>query len=118
MSSNNTFYHKVYRVVCRVPYGRVVTYGQVAVILGCPNAARAVGYAMHNTPHGRGIPWHRVINARGRISIKGDVYAAEIQRALLESEGVVFDDGERVDLKKSRWWGPEDPFEFSDNEEF
>ncbi|MBW2149511.1 MAG: MGMT family protein [Deltaproteobacteria bacterium] len=110
--SEPSFYHQIYRVVCRVPRGQVVTYGQVAVILGCPGAARAVGYAMHRTPHGQGIPWHRVINARGRISIKGDVYAAEAQRALLESEGVVFEDGDRVDLKKYRWPGPEDPFEF------
>jgi len=80
--------------------------------LGCPGAARAVGYAMHSTPGGQGIPWHRVINARGRISIKGDVYAAEIQKVLLESEGVVFQDGDRVDLKKYRWPGPADPFEF------
>jgi len=110
--SEPSFYHQIYRVVCRVPRGQVVTYGQVAVILGCPGAARAVGYAMHRTPQGQGIPWHRVINARGRISIKGDVYAAEAQRALLESEGVVFEDGDRVDLKKYRWPGPEDPFEF------
>jgi len=114
MHSSNSFYQRVYQVVRRVPYGQVVTYGQVAVILGCPCAARAVGYAMHNTPRGQGIPWHRVINARGRISIKGDVYAAEIQRALLESEGVVFEETDRVDLKKYRWQGPEDPFEFGE----
>lgn len=98
----------------QVPYGQVATYGQVAIILGCPSAARAVGYAMHMTPHGHGLPWHRVINAQGRISIKGDVYAAEIQRVLLESEGVIFEDGDRVDLKKYRWPGPEDAFEFED----
>jgi methylated-DNA-protein-cysteine methyltransferase-like protein len=106
--STPKFHPYVYRVVAKVPRGKVVTYGQVAAILGAPRAARAVGTALRYLPRSlhRKIPWQRVINAQGGISVRGDVMRAEEQRWLLEDEGVVFDRHGRVDLKIYRWKGP------------
>jgi methylated-DNA-protein-cysteine methyltransferase related protein len=102
------FHRLVYRVVRKVPRGTVVTYGQVAAILGHPRAARAVGTALRQLPPVllRAVPWQRVINATGRISHRGDVLRADQQRELLEAEGVSFDRSGRVDLRRVRWKGP------------
>jgi methylated-DNA-protein-cysteine methyltransferase-like protein len=101
------FRRLVYRVVARVPRGKVVTYGQVAAILGQPRAARAVGTALAalsgaslNT-----VPWQRVIGASGRCTHRDGV-SASVQRDLLEREGVRFDRRGHVDLKRVRWSGP------------
>ena len=103
---NETFYEQVYAFVRRVPPGSVVTYGQVAVELGAPAAARAVGYALHFMPKPSDIPWWRVINARGAISYKGRGSSADQQRTMLEDEGIVFNADDRVDLTRVRWWPP------------
>jgi len=100
-----TFYERVYAFVCEVPAGRVVTYGQVAVALGSPAAARAVGYALSYLGPTTDVPWWRVINARGGISLKGRGAAADLQRDLLEREGVTFDATGRTSLNDFRWWG-------------
>lgn len=102
-----SFYRLVYRLVRRVPRGTVVTYGQVAAILGQPRGARAVGMALGAL---RGplldlVPWQRVINAAGRCSHR-DGSGAELQRDLLEREGIRFDRRGRVDLGRVRWRGP------------
>ncbi len=101
------FARAVYALVREVPRGTVVTYGQVAAILGHPRAARAVGTALSNLPRplSRIVPWQRVINAGGRISIRGDVQRPDLQRELLELEGIVFR-GDQVDLRRFRWAGP------------
>jgi methylated-DNA-protein-cysteine methyltransferase-like protein len=101
------FYRLVYRVVRRVPRGKVVTYGQVAAILGQPRGARAVGVALGalRAPRVEIVPWHRVINAAGRCSHR-DGFWADIQRERLEEEGVRFDRDGRVDLKTTQWTGP------------
>jgi methylated-DNA-protein-cysteine methyltransferase-like protein len=101
------FHRLVYRVVRQVPRGKVVTYGQVAAILGRPRAARAVGQALRMLPPVllRVVPWQRVINAAGRISYRGDVFRPDLQRELLEAEGLRFQRG-AVDLKRARWTGP------------
>jgi methylated-DNA-protein-cysteine methyltransferase related protein len=101
------FYRLVYRLVRRVPRGKIVTYGQVAAILGQPRGARAVGMALGAL---RGplldlVPWQRVINAAGRCSHR-DGFWADVQRDLLEREGVRFDARGRVDLRRVRWKGP------------
>ncbi|MBX3026049.1 MGMT family protein [bacterium] len=101
------FARAVYALVRRVPRGRVVTYGQVAAILGHPRAARAVGTALANLPETliRIVPWQRVINAAGGISARGDVHRPDQQRELLAMEGVAVRGG-RVDLARFRWSGP------------
>jgi methylated-DNA-protein-cysteine methyltransferase-like protein len=98
----------VYRLVRKVPRGTVVTYGQVAAILGHPRAARAVGQALRLLPRNlfSVVPWQRVINASGRVSLRGDVGRPDAQRRLLEAEGIRFDRSGRVDLKRARWPGP------------
>jgi methylated-DNA-protein-cysteine methyltransferase-like protein len=90
----------VYRLVKRIPRGRVITYGQVARALRLRGGARAAGHAMAACPSGRGIPWHRVVGERGRILIR-EPYAS-LQRKLLESEGTAILEG-RVDLKRHAW---------------
>jgi methylated-DNA-protein-cysteine methyltransferase-like protein len=103
------FFVHVYRLVSDVPKGKVVTYGQVAALLGAPRAARAVGTALRYLPRpfSRTVPWQRVINAAGGISLRGDVSRAEEQRWLLEAEGIEFDRQGKVNLKRYRWPGPQ-----------
>ena len=100
------FYQTVYRVVRRIPAGRVTTYGHVAALCGKPRAARTVGWALHALPDGSDVPWHRVINARGGISISKVGLPPELQRALLKAEGVEFDVAGNVDLGRWGWIGP------------
>jgi methylated-DNA-protein-cysteine methyltransferase-like protein len=91
---------RVNALVRRVPRGRVVTYGQVAALVGAPRAARAVGQAMRVCP--ASVPWHRVVNGRGTVSRRGDGSGALSQRLLLEGEGVRFVRG-RIDLGRFGW---------------
>jgi methylated-DNA-protein-cysteine methyltransferase-like protein len=103
---STSFFDEVYRVVAMIPPGRVATYGQIAAYLGNPRGARTVGWALHSTPAGMDLPWHRVINAQGRIGGPPDGYRAREQRALLEAEGIVFGRGGRIDLKEYGWQIP------------
>jgi methylated-DNA-protein-cysteine methyltransferase-like protein len=96
------FHERVCDVVRRVPAGRLTTYGDVAAALGSPRVARHVGWALAALREGD-VPWHRVINAQGRISFKGDVVRGETQRRRLEAEGVAFDGADRAPLKALRW---------------
>lgn len=89
------FNSRVYAVVRRVPFGAVTTYGDVATILGSPRVARHVGFALAALREDD-VPWHRVINSRGRISFKGDTVRGVLQRTRLESEGISFEAGGRV----------------------
>ncbi len=102
----STFYDEVYRATRLIPSGRVTTYGTIAAMLGRPMASRAVGYALRALPEGSEVPWHRVINAQGRISLKArHPHETDLQRDLLEAEGVVFDADDRVDLRRFGWAG-------------
>lgn len=96
-SVSSSFFSGVYAVVRRVPRGRVVTYGQVARALGAPGAARTVGWAMRVCPDQ--VPWHRVVNARGEISLRPTTGYHE-QRARLRAEGVRLDRAGKIDLIK------------------
>src|SRR3954469_16027838 len=94
MPRTSSNYRRIYAVVSRIPKGRVATYGQVAVLAGLPRQARLVGYAMHSLPADSDVPWHRVVNATGKISIRSDGLGHdELQAQLLAREGVRFIDG-------------------------
>jgi methylated-DNA-protein-cysteine methyltransferase-like protein len=99
----NSLYQRIYAVVRRIPRGRVATYGQVAALAGIPTHARQVGYALHALPNGSAIPWHRVINARGEISLRTSSGGDLVQRVRLEKEGVRFNARDMVDLESFRW---------------
>jgi methylated-DNA-protein-cysteine methyltransferase-like protein len=90
----------VYRLVKQIPRGRVTTYGELAKSLRLRGGARAVGYAMAATPKGRGIPWHRVIGAGGKVAMPEP--HASLQRRLLATEGVPIE-GTRIDMKLYSW---------------
>ncbi len=94
-------YAAIYKVVRAVPRGRVATYGQIALLAGLPGCARQVGYALHALPPGSKVPWQRVLNARGELSL-GDE-SGERQRRLLGEEGVEFDARGRVALARFQW---------------
>lgn len=96
-------YEKFYAVARRIPRGRVATYGQIAALAGVPNGARQVGYALHALRDGSRVPWHRVLNAKGEISLRPGSGHDRVQRALLEREGVAFDEQGRVDFERARW---------------
>jgi methylated-DNA-protein-cysteine methyltransferase-like protein len=89
--------------VLSIPEGYVATYGQVAEVAGLPRRARLVGRALRHLPDESGIPWHRVVNAGGRISPRGTPRWERLQRQLLESEGVQFGPGGRIDLRAFGW---------------
>jgi methylated-DNA-protein-cysteine methyltransferase-like protein len=102
----DSFFQHVYRLVSMIPPGKVATYGQIATYLGNPRAARTVGWALRALPEGLDVPWHRVVNSQGRISLSCRGGGAQQQRAILEEEGVTFDEGGRINLKRYRWEGP------------
>lgn len=94
----DSFFEQVYALVRAVPEGRVVSYGQVAAMLGRPRAARMVGWAMRCSPDD--VPWQRVVMADGTVA-GGDF--AELRRAMLREEGVTFLRDGRVDMENCRW---------------
>ncbi len=97
------FFKKVHRIVAMIPPGAVMTYGQIAAIVGNPRASRAVGYALRAVPDGGELPWHRVVNSKGEISTRRTMQGDDdrfLQRVLLESEGVLFMESGRIDLRK------------------
>ena len=96
---NKSFYDKVYNVVMKIPRGRVATYGQVAAAAGSGGAARAVGNALHKNPAFGVIPCHRVVNAKGELAEAFVFGGVNVQKDLLEEEGVEVVDN-RVELKK------------------
>lgn len=94
---------RIYEVVQQIPRGKVATYGQVAILAGLRGHARQVGYALAALPAGTTIPWHRVINAKGGVSLRSPTGDDNRQRVLLERERVKFDDSGRVSLARYQW---------------
>ena len=92
-----------------IPLGQVATYGQVAAVIGHRGAARTVGWALHALQADSNVPWHRVVNARGRISTGGHQPQPSLQQVLLKEEGVPFSGEGQVDLQQCRWDGPDWP---------
>lgn len=103
MSRDDSKYReRVYRIVRKIPPGKVMTYGQIALILGEGYTPRTVGYVMFNSAD-EGVPWQRVINAQGRCSTGRLTIPLNLQQELLEAEGVVFDDKGKCDLSIYQW---------------
>jgi methylated-DNA-protein-cysteine methyltransferase-like protein len=99
----DSLHERIYAAVRRIPRGRVATYGQIAREAGLPGQARLVGYALHNLPDHSDVPWHRVVNARGGISLDQIFGSGRLQRALLEAEDVIFTHDGRIDLTVYGW---------------
>lgn len=94
---------RIWQVVTLIPRGKVATYGDVARHAGLPGAARRVGAALRGLPENTRIPWHRVINAQGGISLQEGSASYYRQRERLEAEGVVFRGNRRIEMGKFRW---------------
>lgn len=101
--ATSTVHSRIQAAVRRIPRGRVATYGQVAALAGFARQPRLVGYVLHALPSFTTVPWHRVINARGMISIRSSGSPSLSQRMLLEREGIVFDGRGRVSLERFQW---------------
>ena len=100
-----TLYQQIHEIIRLIPSGKVATYGQIAEIVGVCSA-RMVGYAASSIPLNSDIPWQRVINYKGEISLRSSGSGGElVQQKLLESEGVKFDQSGRTDLEQYRWEG-------------
>lgn len=94
---------RVWQVIALIPKGRVATYGQVAALAGLPGRARRVGNLLSSLPSGSKIPWHRVINASGGISLPEDSGGFSRQQRLLKKEGVAFNASGKVSLRRFQW---------------
>jgi methylated-DNA-protein-cysteine methyltransferase-like protein len=105
MADEQSYRARVYDIVRQIPKGRVMTYGQIAELLGEGYTARTVGYAMHGA-NAEDIPWQRVINAQGKCSTGKILLPVNLQQAMLESEGVEFDKSGKCDLNRFIWSPP------------
>lgn len=104
MPKASSTYERIYAVVRRVPRGRVTTYGAVAKLAGLPGHARQVGYALAALRDGSSVPWHRVVNAQGRLSlVRAGSPSGITQRLRLTREGVPVDAADRVSLARFAW---------------
>jgi methylated-DNA-protein-cysteine methyltransferase related protein len=99
----STTYERIYSIVSRIPEGQVATYGQIARMTGSPHWARQVGYALAALRDGGQVPWHRVVNAKGGISPRVEPGYEQLQRIMLEDEGIVFDDKGFIPLAQFQW---------------
>ncbi len=101
MNQPDTFQQRIWQIVAAIPSGCVTTYGDVARLAGSPRAARQVGGVLSRLPEGTTLPWHRVVNRYGMISLQGDQLIR--QRDALEAEGIVVSDAGELDLETYRW---------------
>ena len=98
-----SYREKVYKIVGEIPVGRVMTYGQIADILGEGYTARTIGYVMHAADTAN-VPWQRVINSQGSCSTGKMTLPVNLQQKILEDEGIVFNEKGKCDLGKYRWF--------------
>lgn len=104
----DSFKDNVIQIIQSIPAGCVTTYGTVAALAGSPRSAREVGFLLHSLTEKYNLPWQRVINKKGYISIRGnDINMKNLQKSLLEKEDVAVSEEFMVDLKKYGWWGNE-----------
>lgn len=99
--SEKTFTQLAVEIIKNIPKGKVATYGQVATLAGNPRGALQVTRVLHSLSRRENLPWHRVINSKGMISLNGE--GGDIQRGILEREGVAFDEAGIVDLGVFQW---------------
>jgi methylated-DNA-protein-cysteine methyltransferase-like protein len=97
-----SFYQRVIEIIKQIPRGKVATYGQIAALAGNPRAARQVVRTLHSSSGKEKLPWHRVINSQGRISLKPG-YGYEEQKARLKAENIEFNQQDVIDLNRYRW---------------
>lgn len=97
------FFEEVYEIVRKIPRGKVSTYGDIARMLGQPGKAKVVGWALHSNPYSGDVPCHRVINRKGELSRNFAFGGMEIQRRMLEEEGIVFNKDGTIDLNRYLW---------------
>jgi methylated-DNA-protein-cysteine methyltransferase-like protein len=100
--NDKTYRERVYKLVRAIPAGKVMTYGQLALVLGDGYSARTVGFVMHGSDEG--VPWQRVINSQGKCSTGRLTIPLNLQQELLEAEGVLFSAGGKCDLSKFQWF--------------
>ncbi|MBJ7221801.1 MULTISPECIES: MGMT family protein [unclassified Brenneria] len=100
-AEHDSFRQRVFQIVAAIPYGKIATYGDVALLAGSPRASRQVGGVLKRLPEGSKLPWHRVINRKGEISLIGA--DRQRQKSALRAEGVMFNRQGRIDLDKFRW---------------
>ncbi|KGT94922.1 methyltransferase [Erwinia typographi] len=103
MDRHDSFQQRVYQILAAIPYGKVTTYGDIARLAGSPRAARQVGGVLKRLPKGSKLPWHRVINRLGEISLSGD--NLDRQRQALLEEGIEVSPEGKIVLKQYRWEG-------------
>lgn len=101
-TKDNSFGQRLKDVIKKVPKGKVATYGQIAALAGNPRAARQVVRILHSSSEKDKLPWHRIVNRQGRISLKRG-YGYEIQRELLRQEGIKFDENDTIDFDRYLW---------------
>ncbi len=94
---SSSFYERAKKVIKQIPCGKVATYGQIAFYAGSARAARQVVWVLHSSSKRDNLPWHRVINGKGKISLKPGL-GYELQKSLLEAEGIAFDEADQIDL--------------------
>ena len=99
---NQPFTERIKQLIKQIPVGKVATYGQIAIYAGNPRASRQVAWILHSSSRKDNLPWHRVINSKGRISLPKD-RGYDLQKKLLENEGVVFDEDDFIDLDEYIW---------------
>ena len=102
IADKKSYRERVYQIVRQIPAGRVMTYGQIADILGEGYTARTVGYVMHGADT-ENVPWQRVINSKGMCSTGRMTIPVNLQQQMLESEGIGFDEKDRCDLNEYLW---------------
>ncbi len=105
---STSFHQEVITIIKQISTGSVATYGQIAAMAGSPRAARQVVRALHSSSKKENLPWHRVINSKGKISLKPN-QGYELQKSMLEKEGIQFNDDDSINLKKYLW-KPEEIF--------
>lgn len=109
-----SFKDSVIKIIQEIPFGRVTTYGTIAIMAGSPRSAREVGYILHSVTKKYNLPWQRVVNVKGYISNRGgDMNIKKVQKSLLEQEGVRVSEEFVIDLEKYGWWGKEKTLDYS-----